>query len=64
MRLETDGIEIALMTEYFADTNVFIAIFKGNYGLAAFLNETKPAINTIVYLELIQDANLKRKLEG
>jgi predicted nucleic acid-binding protein len=54
------------MTKLLADTNVFIAIFKGDLKLKSFVESELPSINTIVYLELIQGAKNKnevRKIE-
>ncbi len=50
------------MNEYLADTNVFITLFKGNNELEALLLKTQPAINSIVYLELIQGAKSKKEI--
>lgn len=47
---------IAPMIKKLADTNIFVAIFKGDIKLKAFVENSGPAINTIVYLELIQGA--------
>ena len=44
------------MTEKLADTNIFVAIFKGDLKLKESVEKSAPAINTIVYLELIQGA--------
>lgn len=44
------------MIRQLADTNIFIAVLKGDPLLKARLEATRPAINTIVYLELIQGA--------
>ena len=54
------------MTEQLADTNVFVAVFKGDLTPKSFVESVSPAINTIVYLELIQGAKTKdevRKIE-
>ena len=54
------------MTEQLADTNVFVAVLKGDLKLKAFIEGAAPSINTIVYLELIQGAKNKdevRKIE-
>lgn len=47
------------MAEYLPDTNIFIAIFKGNAKLKTLVEGFESAINTIVYLELIQGAKSK-----
>lgn len=49
------------MAEHLPDTNIFIAIFKGDANLKILVENLDSAINTIVYLELIQGA--KNKLE-
>ena len=49
------------MTKYLADTNIFITILKGNAQLKKFVENSETAINTVIYLELIQGA--KNKLE-
>lgn len=47
------------MTKYLADTNIFIAILKGNAHLKIFIENLACAIDTIVYIELIQGAKNK-----
>ena len=47
------------MAEYLPDTNIFIAIFKGDAKLKILVENSDSAINTIVYLELIQGAKNK-----
>ncbi len=49
------------MAEHLPDTNIFIAIFKGDAKLKLLVENSHSAINTIVYLELIQGA--KNKIE-
>ena len=49
------------MAEQLSDTNVFIAVFKGDAKLKTLIENSDSAINTIVYLELIQGA--KNKIE-
>ena len=54
------------MIEYLADTNIFIAILKGNVQLKSFIENLACAIDTTVYIELIQGAKNKaevRKIE-
>lgn len=49
-----------------ADTNVFIAVFKGDRPLGERIRADRPALSTIVYLELIQGSKNKtevRKIE-
>ncbi|MBK9216674.1 MAG: type II toxin-antitoxin system VapC family toxin [Chloracidobacterium sp.] len=49
-----------------ADTNVFIAVFKGHRRLGERIKVDRPALSTIVYLELIQGSKNKtevRKIE-
>jgi predicted nucleic acid-binding protein len=47
------------MAEHLPDTNIFIAIFKGDAKLKILIESANSAINTIVYLELIQGAKSK-----
>ena len=47
------------MAEHLPDTNIFIAIFKGDAKLKTLIESCDSAINTIVYLELIQGAKNK-----
>jgi len=54
------------MIEYLIDTNIFIALLKGNTKLKSFIETLACAIDTIVYVELIQGAKNKvevRKIE-
>ncbi|MBA2495071.1 MAG: type II toxin-antitoxin system VapC family toxin [Acidobacteria bacterium] len=54
------------MIEYLIDTNIFIALLKGNAKLKSFVETLACAIDTIVYVELIQGAKNKaevRKIE-
>lgn len=50
------------MAEYLPDTNIFIAILKGDAKLKAFVESLDSAINTVVYLELIQGAKNKAEV--
>jgi predicted nucleic acid-binding protein len=50
------------MAEYLADTNIFIAIFKGDAKVKSLIENSDSAINTIVYLELIQGAKNKAEV--
>ena len=49
------------MIEYLIDTNIFIAILRGNAALKSFIESLDCALDTTVYAELIQGA--KNKLE-
>jgi predicted nucleic acid-binding protein len=51
------------MAEYLPDTNIFIAIFKGDAKLKTLIENSDSAINTIVYLELIQGAKDKAEID-
>lgn len=44
------------MAEHLPDTNIFIAILKGDAKLKAVVENLESAVNTIVYLEFIQEA--------
>ena len=50
------------MAEYLPDTNIFIAIFKGDAKVKSLVENSDSAINTIVYLELIQGAKNKAEV--
>ncbi len=50
------------MAKSLPDTNIFIAIFKGNLKLKSLVENSDSAINTIVYLELIQGAKDKAEV--
>ncbi len=50
------------MAEYLTDTNIFIAIFKGDAKVKYLVKNSDSAINTIVYLELIQGAKNKAEV--
>jgi predicted nucleic acid-binding protein len=49
------------MIDYLIDTNIFIAILKGDKGLKTFIESNPCGLDTTVYVELIQGA--KDKLE-
>lgn len=49
------------MADYLIDTNVFSAVLKGNASVKAKIENSDSAIDTIIYMELIQGA--KDKLE-
>ena len=51
------------MAEHLSDTNIFIAIFKGDAKLKTLIESSDSAINTIVYLELIQGAKDKAEID-
>ena len=42
------------MTEYLIDTNIFIAVLKGDAKLKAYIESLPCALDTTVYTELIQ----------
>lgn len=50
------------MAEYLPDTNIFIAIFKGDAKIKSLIENSDSGINTIVYLELIQGAKNKAEV--
>lgn len=50
------------MAEHLSDTCIFIAIFKGDAKLKALVESSGSALNTIVYLELIQGAKNKAEV--
>ena len=51
------------MIEYLIDTNVFIAILKGNAKLKSFIEGLVCALDTTVYAELIQGAKNKAEVQ-
>ena len=51
------------MIEYLIDTNVFIAILKGNAKLKSFIEGLVCALDTTVYAELIQGAKNKTEVQ-
>lgn len=51
------------MIEYLADTNIFIAILKGNAKLKSFTESLNCALDTTVYVELIQGAKNKAEVQ-
>jgi len=54
------------MIDYLIDTNIFIAILKGNAKLKTLIENLICALDTVVYVELIQGAKNKaevRKIE-
>ncbi len=51
------------MADYLPDTNIFIGVFKGDEKLKNLIESSDSAINTIIYLELIQGAKNKIELE-
>lgn len=52
-----------MMIEYLIDTNIFIAILKGNAKLKLFVESLVCALDTIAYLELIQSSKDKREVQ-
>lgn len=51
------------MIEYLVETNVFIAVLKGNAALKSFIEGLACALDTTVYAELIQGAKSKTKVQ-
>ena len=51
------------MIEYLIDTNVFIAVLKGNAALKSFIESLACALDTTVYAELIQGAKNKTEVQ-
>ena len=51
------------MTDYLIDTNIFIAILKGDAKLKSLVESMACAIDTIVYVELIQARKTNRKFK-
>lgn len=51
------------MIEYLVDTNIFIHILKGNAELASLVDGLNCAIDTTVYVELIQGSKNKADVE-
>ena len=49
------------MIEYLIDTNIFIAILKGDAQLKLFIENLSCALDTTVYTELIQGSKDKKK---
>ena len=51
------------MIEYLVDTNIFIAILKGSAELKSFAESLSCALDTTVYVELIQGAKNKGEVQ-
>lgn len=51
------------MIEYLVDTNIFIAILKGDAKLKSFIESLNCAVDTTVYVELIQGAKNKAEVQ-
>lgn len=51
------------MIEHLIDTNILIAILKGNARLKSFVEKLDCALDTIVYVELIQGAKNKTEVQ-
>ncbi len=51
------------MIEYLIDTNIFIAVLKGNATLKSFIEGLACALDTTVYAELIQGAKNKAEVQ-
>lgn len=61
-KCEPVGTEQRKMAKHLADTNIFIAIFKGDAKLKSLVENSDSVINTIIYLELIQGAKNKTEV--
>jgi len=51
------------MIEYLIDTNIFIAVLKGNGKLKSIIENLACALDTTVYVELIQGAKNKAEVQ-
>jgi tRNA(fMet)-specific endonuclease VapC len=51
------------MIEYLVDTNIFIAILKGDAKLKSFIESFNCALDTTVYAELIQGSKNKAEVQ-
>ncbi len=51
------------MIEFLIDTNIFIAILKGNAKLKSFIESLACALDTTIYAELIQGAKTKAEVQ-
>lgn len=51
------------MIEFLIDTNIFIAILKGNAKLKSFIESLACALDTTIYAELIQGAKNKAEVQ-
>jgi predicted nucleic acid-binding protein len=51
------------MTEYLIDTNIFIAVLKGDKSLKTFIEKNPCGLDTTVYVELIQGAKDKTEVQ-
>jgi len=51
------------MIEYLIDTNIFIAVLKGNAKLKSLIESLACALDTTVYVELIQGAKNKAEVQ-
>ncbi|MCD9184813.1 MAG: type II toxin-antitoxin system VapC family toxin [Pyrinomonadaceae bacterium] len=51
------------MTEYLIDTNIFIAILKGDASLKTLIENSSCALDTTVYAELIQGSKNKSEVQ-
>jgi predicted nucleic acid-binding protein len=51
------------MIEYLIDTNILIAVLKGNAKLKSFIENLACALDTTVYVELIQGAKNKAEVQ-
>jgi predicted nucleic acid-binding protein len=51
------------MPDSLADTNIFIAIFNGDLYLKDLIISSRPAVSTVVHLELIQGSKNKTEIK-
>lgn len=51
------------MADFLLDANVLIALLRGNDGIREFLENSDCAVDTTVYVELIQGAKNKAEVE-
>ena len=51
------------MDKVIIDTNIFAAIFGGDAALKAYVGQYHKAINTVIYLELIQGSKSKTEVQ-
>lgn len=51
------------MIEYLIDTNIFIAVLKGDAQLKSFIENLPCALDTTVYAELIQGSKDKAEVQ-
>ena len=63
-QMNCDGVQIRemVMPEYLIDANILVYVLKGNSKLSSFVEELDCAIDTTVYVELIQGAKNKKEV--